>query len=106
MGGTARASVTYRDASKELEALNTVFEALDHPTRRHILMVMHFRDDVMTAGEIVERFSCRWPTISRHMKVLQRAGLVSVEKKGRERLYRLEKDNLNVVRYWFTSFDR
>src|SRR5689334_18858037 len=98
--------MVYRDAKKELDTLNAVFEALDHPTRRQILMVIHFRGDAMTAGEIVERFSCRWPTISRHIKILQRAGLLGVEKKGRERLYRLQKDSLNIARYWFTPFDR
>ena len=94
-----------RDAKKELEAVNAVFGALDHPTRRQILLVMHFRGNAMTAGEIAERFSCRWPTISRHMKILQNAQLVRVEKKGRERLYQLELHRLNVARYWFTSFD-
>jgi DNA-binding transcriptional ArsR family regulator len=98
--------MVYRDAKKELDTLNAVFEALDHPTRRQILMVIHFRGDAMSAGEIVERFSCRWPTISRHIKILQHAGLLGVEKKGRERLYQLQKDNLNIARYWFTSFDR
>ena len=40
------------------------------------------------------------------MKVLERANLISVEKKGRERLYRLKKGNLNIAGFWFTSFDR
>ena len=98
--------MTPRDAKKELAAVNAVFKALDHPTRRQILMVMHFRGDAMTAGEIAERFSCRWPTVSRHMKVLERADLVRVEKSGRERLYRIERNNLNIARLWFTSFDQ
>jgi DNA-binding transcriptional ArsR family regulator len=98
--------MTARDAKKELQAVNAVFKALDHPTRRQILLIMHFRGDAMTAGEIVERFSCRWPTISRHMKVLERAGVVHVEEKGRERLYRLERTALNIARAWFTSFDQ
>ena len=98
--------MTARDAKKELHAVNAIFTALDHPTRRQILLIMHFRDDAMTAGEIVERFSCRWPTVSRHMKVLEQAGVVHVEKKGRERLYRLERATLNIARAWFTSFDR
>jgi len=97
--------MTGRDANKELEAINAIFKALDHPTRRQILLVMHFRGNVMTAGEIAERFSCRWPTVSRHMKVLERAGLVRVEKKGRERLYRFERNSMNAARFWFTSFD-
>jgi ArsR family transcriptional regulator, repressor of sdpIR and other operons len=98
--------MTQRNAEKELQSVNAVFKALDHPTRRQILMVMHFRGDAMTAGEIAERFSCRWPTVSRHMKVLERASLVRVEKSGRERLYRLERNNLNIARFWFTSFDQ
>jgi DNA-binding transcriptional ArsR family regulator len=98
--------MTPRDAKKELAAVNAVFKALDHPTRRQILMVMHFRGDAMTAGEIAERFSCRWPTVSRHMKVLEQAELVRVEKSGRERLYRIERSNLNIARTWFTSFDQ
>jgi len=68
-------------------------------------MVMHFRGDAMNAGEIAERFSCRWPTVSRHMKILEHAGLVHVEKNGRERLYRVERNNLNIARSWFASFD-
>jgi DNA-binding transcriptional ArsR family regulator len=95
-----------RDVKKELDAVNAVFKGLDHPTRRQILMVMHFRGDAMTAGEIAERFSCRWPTVSRHMKVLEGAGLVRVEKAGRERLYRLDSNALNIARLWFTAFDR
>lgn len=98
--------MTSRDAKKELDAVNAVFKALDHPTRRQILMVMHFRGDAMTAGEIAERFSCRWPTVSRHIKVLQQANLVRVEKSGRERLYKLEPGSLNIARFWFTSFDQ
>jgi DNA-binding transcriptional ArsR family regulator len=98
--------MTYRDAKRELQALDAVFRALDHPTRRQILLVIHFRGDAMSAGEIVARFSCRWPTISRHIKILVEAGVISVEKQGRERLYRLEKNSLNAARYWFTSFDR
>jgi len=54
---------------------------------------------------IVARFSCRWPTVSRPMKILVAAGVLSVAKQGRERLYRLEKNSLNAARYWFTSFD-
>jgi|SRR5262245_31049141 len=98
--------MTKRDAKRELEAINSVFKALNHPTRRQILMVLHFRGDAMTAGEIAERFSCRWPTVSRHMKVLERSGLVRVEKSGRERLYRFDQNNLNIARFWFTAFDR
>ena len=42
----------------------------------------------MTSGEIAEQFSTAWSTTTRHLAVLREAGLVSVEKRGRERVYR------------------
>lgn len=60
----------------------------------------------MRAKEIAERFSCSWPTTSRHLKVLEEAGLVRVEPVGRERFYELESDLLrDVVGRWLGSFD-
>jgi catechol 2,3-dioxygenase-like lactoylglutathione lyase family enzyme len=42
----------------------------------------------MTSGEIAEQFSTAWSTTTRHLAVLRDAGLVSVERRGRERVYR------------------
>ena len=59
----------------------------------------------MTAGAIAERFHCSWPTTTRHLKVLVDAGLVSVDKRGRERFYRLETDRLlGVAGEWLSWF--
>ena len=51
----------------------------------------------MTAGQIVERFSCSWPTMTRHLGVLEEAGLIYVEKAGRERHYILNQRKLRLV---------
>ena len=51
----------------------------------------------MTAGEIAKRFSCSWPTTTRHLRQLEQAGLVSVEKHGRESLYILNRKKLHKV---------
>ena len=63
----------------------------------------------MTAGDIADRFACAWPTTTHHLHVLQEAGLVSVEKRGRERLYRLNTERLLVVAggwlEWFANED-
>lgn len=60
----------------------------------------------MTAGEIADRFACSWPTTSRHLKVLEQAGLVRVEPRGRERVYVLARDELlDVVGGWTRWFD-
>jgi DNA-binding transcriptional ArsR family regulator len=59
----------------------------------------------MTAGEIDERFQHTWPTTSRHLRVLERAGLLLHEKRGRTRIYRVNSEALGVVREWLEWFD-
>lgn len=59
----------------------------------------------MTAGDIAARFACSWPTTTRHLRVLEAAGLVRVEKRGRERVYCLDKERLlEVSTGWLGSF--
>ena len=78
--------------------------ALAHPARRQILLTVHLRKGSMTAGEIAGRFACAWPTTTRHLKVLEAAGLLRVEKVGRTRVYRLQKRRLGVVAEWLGWF--
>ena len=58
----------------------------------------------MTAGEIAFRFSCTWPTTSRHLRKLESAGLVEVEREGRDRIYRLNAQRLRVATEWLGWF--
>lgn len=85
------------DAETRLADVDSVFKALAHASRRHILLVLHFRGGEMTAGEIASRFGCTWPTTTRHLRVLHEAGLVLVEKRGRERIYRVDRERLADV---------
>ena len=57
------------------------------------------------AGDIAARFHHAWPTISRHLKVLEEAGLVTAERRGRERLYRVDHGKLELLREWLGWFD-
>lgn len=92
-------------AERDLANVEAVFSALAHPARRHILLVLRFRGGEMTAGDIASRFACSWPTTTRHLGVLTAAGLVGVEKRGRERVYRLETGHLlRVTSRWLKSF--
>ncbi|MCZ6463974.1 MAG: metalloregulator ArsR/SmtB family transcription factor [Proteobacteria bacterium] len=94
-----------RDGIAEVEALERVFRALAHPSRRHVLMVLRARGDRVSAGQIARRFSCSWPTTTRHLRVLEEAGLVRVHKQGRERFYQLEREHLQrVVGDWLEHF--
>jgi DNA-binding transcriptional ArsR family regulator len=91
----------------DLEALDLVFGALGHRSRRTILSVLHARGGEMTSGQIARRFDCAWPTTSRHLKVLQDAGLVTVALRGREHVYRLERERLEAVAGgWIARFGK
>jgi DNA-binding transcriptional ArsR family regulator len=92
-------------ADKRLADYEDVFAALHRAPRRQILMILHFRGRSMTAGEIADRFSCSWPTTSRHLRKLESAGLVEVERLGREWIYRLDRQRLGVAREWLGWFD-
>jgi DNA-binding transcriptional ArsR family regulator len=83
-----------------------VFAALAHPSRRQVLLVLHFRGGRMTAGEIADRFSCRWPTTSRHLRQLEASGLVRVEPRGRQRVYVLDRARLEEATTGFLRFFR
>jgi DNA-binding transcriptional ArsR family regulator len=93
------------DAAARLQALEDVFSALAHPARRQILLTVHLRQ-AMTAGEIAARFSCAWPTTTRHLRVLEKAGLVRHQRRGRTRVYRVVKRRLDLVAAWLTWFGR
>ena len=94
-----------RDAAAAVEATEQVFSALAHASRRHILLTLQFRGGEMSAGEIAERFGCSWPTTTRHLNVLREAKLISVVKRGRERVYALERERLHgVVGAWLSWF--
>jgi len=81
----------------DLDALDAVFGALAHQSRRTILAVLHARGGEMTSGAIASRFDCSWPTTSQHLQVLARAGLVTVALRGREHVYRLDTERLHSV---------
>ena len=74
-----------------------MFAALAHPVRRHVLQVLHARGGWLTAGELAGRFSHSWPTTTRHLKVLEEAGLVVVTAVGRERHVAVERKRLRVL---------
>ena len=86
-----------RDALAELDEIERVFAALAHASRRQILGVLRARGGRVRAGDIAARFSCSWPTTTRHLRVLEGAGLVRVEQAGRERWYVLDARKLRRV---------
>jgi DNA-binding transcriptional ArsR family regulator len=98
--------------SPTAERLNRTFAALADPTRRAILARLATGEASVT--ELAEPFSMSLPAVSKHLKVLERAGLIA---RGRERQWRpsrLEAGPLKEVadwtdryrRFWEESYDR
>ena len=89
----------------DLDALEAVFAALAHATRRQILTVLRVRGGSMTSGELAERFDCAWPTTTRHLRVLVDAGLLRVTRHGRQRRYELDDAGSDgVAGAWIDRF--
>jgi DNA-binding transcriptional ArsR family regulator len=86
------------------DAYEAVFEALAHPARRRVLLAVYFNGGEMTAGEIAAMFAHAWQTTTRHLQVLEKAGLLSHERKGRMRIYRIERKRLAMVSDWLAHF--
>lgn len=72
--------------------LDKIFDALASSPRRQILA--YLSETEMTTTELVERFAMSAPAISRHLSVLENAGLVTSERQGQRVLYRLNRDSL------------
>ncbi|MEX2314512.1 MAG: metalloregulator ArsR/SmtB family transcription factor [Thermomicrobiales bacterium] len=94
------------------DQLSAVFGALADPTRRAILARLTEGD--ASVAELAAPFSVSQPAISRHLKVLERAGLVSRKRRATARLSHLEAQPLRdatawLARYqahWDASYDR
>lgn len=85
-------------------SLNLAFKALNDKTRREILELLRKRD--MTAGEIVERFDISGPSISHHLDLLKRAGLIESEKEGQFIKYSLNTTVLDEILKWLIQFNK
>lgn len=72
--------------------IDKVFAALSSGVRRNILAYLSATD--LTAGEIAERFSISKPSVSKHLSILENAGLIRSEKRGQFVHYFLVQDNL------------
>lgn len=94
------------------DRLSETFSALADPTRRAIIARLAKGD--ATVNEIAEPFKISLPAISRHLKVLERAGLISRSREAQWRPCKLEAQNLKAIdgwleayrRFWEESFDR
>jgi DNA-binding transcriptional ArsR family regulator len=100
---------SYIDSQTNLDA---VFSALADPTRRAILS--RLADGQASVNEIAAPFEISQPAVSRHLKVLERAGLIERDVDEQRRPARLKAENMAVAvdwlrefeAFWGTSFDQ
>jgi len=94
------------------DPLSTTLSALADPTRRAILARLSLGE--ATVNELAEPFAISLPAVSRHLKVLEKAGLISRGREAQARPCKLEAKGLIAVddwlsvyrRFWEASFDR
>ena len=81
--------------------LSKIFFALSDPTRRKILRLLLKKD--LYATQISEQFAFKMPTISRHLKVLADANLISRHNEAQRIRYMLQLENLNQAQIWIET---
>jgi DNA-binding transcriptional ArsR family regulator len=89
-------------ATRHARRLDQVYGAIADPTRRAILVVLA-RGDV-NVGALAERFPLSFNGVSKHVKVLERAGLVTRRVRGREHWLRLEPAPLRQATRWLEHY--
>lgn len=84
------------------DPLSRIFAALADPTRRSILSRLATAD--ATVNEIAEPYEMSLPAVSKHLKVLEQAGLISRTRNAQYRPCRLEADQLKEATEWLNEY--
>ncbi|ALX13621.1 ArsR family transcriptional regulator [Burkholderia cepacia JBK9] len=84
------------------DRLDAIFSALADPTRRSILG--RLRDGSLTVGELAAPYGVSLNAISKHVKTLEKAGLIRREIRGREHACQLDAANLKEVQQWLDHY--
>lgn len=81
-----------------------VFNAIAEPRRRQIIELLARRGE-LAVGALVLALGLPQPSVSKHLGVLLEVGVVSVDKSGRQRVYRLNAQELKSVYDWAKAFE-
>jgi len=81
-----------------------VFQVIADPSRRQILQLL--TKDSYNINSLSENFDMSRPAVSKHIKILQTAGFISIQEIGRERYCVLNQEGFNEIRNWVNHFDK
>ena len=84
-------------------ALNA-FQVVADPSRREMLRLLS--SDSMTINSLAEHFDMSRPAVSKHVRILNEGGFISIQDKGRERHCTLKQDGFNELQQWNDYFDK
>jgi DNA-binding transcriptional ArsR family regulator len=82
----------------------TTFDVLAEPTRRRILDLLLDRE--RPVGELVKKLKLSQPGVSKHLRVLREAGLVSVRNEAQRRIYEIRPEPLEELAEWLEPYRR
>jgi DNA-binding transcriptional ArsR family regulator len=80
------------------------FQVVADPSRRQILHLLS--NDSLTINALAENFNMSRPAVSKHIKILNNAGFISIQDIGRERYCILKQDGFNELQEWINYFDK
>ncbi|MEM9684519.1 MAG: metalloregulator ArsR/SmtB family transcription factor, partial [Pseudomonadota bacterium] len=85
-----------------IEDLNAVFSALADPTRRG--MLAQLADGESNVRALTDSYDISQPAVSKHLRVLERAGLITRTRSGRERIVRINPKPLDGITKWIDHY--
>lgn len=85
---------------------NKVFKAIADPTRRKIFHVLMVAGTAMSLTQISEQFSMSRQGVTKHIKCLEEAGLITAIEQGRERFCEANPTPLNEIKNWLAVYDK
>lgn len=80
------------------------FQVIADPSRRHILQLL--TKDSYNINSLSENFNISRPAVSKHIKILQTAGFISIQTIGRERYCVLSQEGFIEIKNWLNHFDK
>lgn len=86
--------------------INKLFKAIADPTRREIFHVLVFATSAITISQLSERFDMSRQGVTKHVKYLEDAGLVSLKTAGRERFCMAHPEPLKEVNQWVANYEQ
>src|SRR5580658_1024194 len=80
------------------------FQVVGDLSRRKMLMLL--TEDSLTINSLADNFDMSRPAVSKHVKILESAGFISIKDIGRERYCTLKNDGFNELQAWISYFDK